>query len=111
MRSQRPKPLHHLCGRPMVLHVIDAVSGLKVDRVVVVVGHEAAWVVKSLTERSPAGLAIEFVEQPVQLGTGHAVSVALGTFDVPDDDEVTRHCCGRTRSRRLSTRTSRGATR
>jgi bifunctional UDP-N-acetylglucosamine pyrophosphorylase/glucosamine-1-phosphate N-acetyltransferase len=71
----------------MVLHVIDAVSGLKIDRVVVVVGHEAAWVVKSLTERSPAGLSIDFVEQPVQLGTGHAVSVALGSFEVPDDDE------------------------
>jgi bifunctional UDP-N-acetylglucosamine pyrophosphorylase/glucosamine-1-phosphate N-acetyltransferase len=45
MRSQRPKPLHHLCGRPMVLHVIDAVSQLDVERVVVVVGHEAEWVI------------------------------------------------------------------
>jgi bifunctional UDP-N-acetylglucosamine pyrophosphorylase / glucosamine-1-phosphate N-acetyltransferase len=87
MRSQRPKPLHHLCGRPMVLHVIDAVSQLNVERVVVVVGHEAEWVVKSLTERSPEGLQIEFVEQHEQLGTGHAVSVALANFDVPDDDE------------------------
>ena len=87
MRSQRPKPLHHLCGRPMVLHVIDAISQLDVDRVVVVVGHEAEWVVKSLTERAPEGLAIEFVEQHEQLGTGHAVSVALASFDVPDDDE------------------------
>lgn len=87
MRSQRPKPLHHLCGRPMVLHVIDALSQLPVDRVVVVVGHEAEWVVKSLTERSPAGLAIEFVEQHEQLGTGHAVSVALASFDVVDGDD------------------------
>jgi bifunctional UDP-N-acetylglucosamine pyrophosphorylase/glucosamine-1-phosphate N-acetyltransferase len=87
MRSQRPKPLHHICGRPMVLHVIDAVSQLDVDRVVVVVGHEAEWVIKSLTEHSPQGLAIEFVEQPEQLGTGHAVSVALESFDVADDDD------------------------
>jgi len=87
MRSQRPKPLHHICGRPMVLHVIDAVGQLKVDRVVVVVGHEAEWVIKSLTERSPEGLEIEFVEQHEQLGTGHAVSVALSNFDVPDGDE------------------------
>jgi bifunctional UDP-N-acetylglucosamine pyrophosphorylase/glucosamine-1-phosphate N-acetyltransferase len=90
MRSQRPKPLHHLCGRPMVLHVIDAVSQLDVDRVVVVVGHEAEWVVKSLTDRSPEGLPIEFVEQAEQLGTGHAVSVALAAFDGADgeDDDV-----------------------
>jgi bifunctional UDP-N-acetylglucosamine pyrophosphorylase/glucosamine-1-phosphate N-acetyltransferase len=71
----------------MVLHVIDAVSQLDVDRVVVVVGHEAEWVIKSLTDRSPEGLEIEFVEQHEQQGTGHAVSVALANFDVPDNDE------------------------
>lgn len=87
MRSQRPKPLHHLCGRPMVLHVIDALSPLEVDRVVVVVGHEAEWVIKSLTDRSPAGLAIEFVEQPEPLGTGDAVRVALETIDAVDEDD------------------------
>ncbi len=87
MRSQRPKPLHHLCGRPMVLHVIDAVAQLDVERVVVVVGHEAEWVIKSLTDRSPAGIAIEFVEQPEQLGTGDAVHVALGAFEASDDDD------------------------
>jgi CTP:molybdopterin cytidylyltransferase MocA len=39
MRSARPKPLHRLCGRPMVLHVLDALAELSVQRVVVVVGH------------------------------------------------------------------------
>ena len=39
MRSNRPKPLHQLCGRPMVLHVLDALAELDVGRVVVVVGH------------------------------------------------------------------------
>src|SRR5271167_1338123 len=87
MRSQRPKPLHHLCGRPMVLHVIDAVSQLDVDRVVVVVGHEAEWVIKSLTDRSPEGLRIEFVEQPEQLGTGDAASVGLAAFDAADEED------------------------
>jgi bifunctional UDP-N-acetylglucosamine pyrophosphorylase/glucosamine-1-phosphate N-acetyltransferase len=90
MRSQRPKPLHHLCGRPMVLHVIDAISQLDVDRVVVVVGHEAEWVIKSLTDRSPEGLEIEFVEQPEQLGTGDAAVVGLAAFDAAEgeDDDV-----------------------
>jgi len=86
MRSSRPKPLHLLCGRPMVLHVLDALAELPVERVVVVVGHGAERVVKALHEEAPPGLAIEFVEQHVQWGTGDAVSVALTGF--PDVDEV-----------------------
>src|SRR5271166_1648747 len=41
MRSSTPKPLHRLCGRPMVLYVLDALAELSVDRVVVVVGRAA----------------------------------------------------------------------
>jgi bifunctional UDP-N-acetylglucosamine pyrophosphorylase/glucosamine-1-phosphate N-acetyltransferase len=84
MRSARPKPLHLLCGRPLVLHVIDALAELRVDRVVVVVGHGAERVTKTLHEQAPPNLLIDFVEQHVQRGTGDAVSVALTAF--PDDD-------------------------
>jgi bifunctional UDP-N-acetylglucosamine pyrophosphorylase/glucosamine-1-phosphate N-acetyltransferase len=84
MRSSRPKPLHLLCGRPMVLHVLDALAEREVERVVVVVGHMAERVTKTLLENAPPALAIEFVEQRVQRGTGDAVSVALTAF--PDDD-------------------------
>ncbi|HVM01791.1 MAG TPA: sugar phosphate nucleotidyltransferase [Acidimicrobiales bacterium] len=84
MKSARPKPVHLLCGRPMVLHVIDALGGLDVARAVVVVGHGAERVTKALLEQAPARLRIDFVEQRVQRGTGDAVSVALTAF--PDDD-------------------------
>ncbi len=84
MKSERPKPLHLLCGRPMVLHVIDSLAQLDVDRVVVVVGHSAERVTKTLLESAPPGLVIDFVEQHVQRGTGDAVSVGLTAF--PDDD-------------------------
>ncbi len=84
MRSSRPKPVHLLCGRPMVLHVIDSLDDLDVDRAVVVVGHGAERVTKALLERAPARLTIDFVEQRVQRGTGDALSVALTAF--PDDD-------------------------
>ncbi|HEV3265698.1 MAG TPA: NTP transferase domain-containing protein, partial [Acidimicrobiales bacterium] len=47
MKSARPKPLHRLCGRPMVLHVLDSLAELSVSRVVVVVGHRAEWVTKT----------------------------------------------------------------
>ena len=88
MRSARPKPLHRLCGRPMVLHVLDALAELSVTRVVVVVGHRAEWVTKTLIEHAPPGMAIEFVEQVEQRGTGDAMSVALTGLpdDVGDDD-------------------------
>ncbi|HXA32948.1 MAG TPA: NTP transferase domain-containing protein [Acidimicrobiales bacterium] len=87
MRSSRPKPLHRLCGRPMVLHVLDALAELQVDRVVVVVGHRAEWVTKTLVEHAPPGMDIEFVEQVEQHGTGDAMSVALtGLPDELDDD-------------------------
>ena len=85
MRSERPKPLHRLCGRPMVLHVLDALAELELDRVVVVVGHGAEWVTKTLADQAPDGLKIEFVEQVVQRGTGDAAAVAL--TGLPEDDE------------------------
>ncbi|HEY7930777.1 MAG TPA: NTP transferase domain-containing protein [Acidimicrobiales bacterium] len=81
MRSSRPKPLHHLCGRPMVRYVLDAATHDEVRATVVVVGHGATWVEKSLSERVRRDQQLTFVEQREQLGTGHAVSVALPTID------------------------------
>jgi bifunctional UDP-N-acetylglucosamine pyrophosphorylase / glucosamine-1-phosphate N-acetyltransferase len=83
MHSARPKPLHLLCGRAMVLYVLDALPAPEIDRAVVVVGHGAERVTKKLTEDS-AGLRLEFVEQAVQRGTGDAV--AVGLTGLPDDD-------------------------
>ncbi|MGH9115720.1 MAG: bifunctional UDP-N-acetylglucosamine diphosphorylase/glucosamine-1-phosphate N-acetyltransferase GlmU [Acidimicrobiales bacterium] len=85
MRSARPKPLHRLCGRPMVLHVLHALAELQLDRAVVVVGHGADWVTKAVGEQPPPGLRLDFVEQVVQRGTGHAALVALAAF--PDEEE------------------------
>jgi bifunctional UDP-N-acetylglucosamine pyrophosphorylase/glucosamine-1-phosphate N-acetyltransferase len=72
----------------MVLHVLDALAELSVERVVVVVGHRAEWVTKTLVEHAPPGLAIEFVEQEDQRGTGDAMAVALTGLpgEVADED-------------------------
>ncbi len=90
MRSLRPKPLHLLCGRPLVLHVLDALAELEIDRVVVVVGHRGEWVTKTLVEHAPAALDIEFVEQPSPHGTGDAAAVGLTGLpagsELPGDD-------------------------
>ena len=77
MRSARPKPLHLLCGRAMLLHILDRVAEIDAERAVVVVGHGAERVTKKLIDDGPPGLPIEFVEQSVQRGTGDAASVDL----------------------------------
>ena len=84
MKSERPKPLHVLCGRAMLLHILDAVGDLPVDRVVVVVGHAGERVTKMVLEQAPPGVTIDFVEQQVQRGTGDAAGIAMTAF--PDDD-------------------------
>jgi len=76
MRSERPKPLHVLVGKPMVVWVIDALADCDVDRVAVVVGHGAEAVTKRLVEDA-GDRPLEFVEQTVQRGTGDAVTVGL----------------------------------
>lgn len=80
MRSPIPKPLHRICGRPLVLHVLDALAELPVERVVVVVGYRSAEVTKTLQAEAPAELRLEFVEQVRPLGTGDAAAVALTGF-------------------------------
>ena len=87
MRSTRPKPLHLLCGRAMVLYVLDSLAGCDVRRAVVVVGHGAERVTKKLLDESPA-VPLEFVEQQVQRGTGDAVGVALTAFAPEELDDV-----------------------
>src|SRR6202050_3786709 len=88
MHSERPKPLHLLCGRPMILHVLDAMAELDVRRVVVVVGHRGEWVTKTLVQHAPPTMQIEFVEQLTRTGTGDALAVGLTGLPDDDDDEV-----------------------
>ncbi len=75
MRSNLPKVLHPVGGRPLVQHVIDSARALGSDRILVVVGHGAEEV-----EARMAADDIRFVPQTEQLGTGHAVQQALPHF-------------------------------
>src|SRR5215216_4661735 len=84
MRSARPKPLHMICGRAMVMHVIHALSRIGVERTVVVVGHGAERVTKKIQEQAPDWANVSFVEQTVQRGTGDAAMV--GMTAMPGDD-------------------------
>lgn len=68
----------------MVLHTLDVLAELAPSRTLIVVGHGAEQVTRVLAGDSPAGLAVELVEQPVRRGTGDAVATALSAFS--DDD-------------------------
>lgn len=88
MKSSVPKPLHRLAGRPMVAHVLHALSGMDPERVVVVVGFGAGEVTKGVDKHKPEGLKVLFAEQKQQRGTGDAVRAALSALpDVQGDDE------------------------
>ena len=69
MKSNLPKVLHKVCGRPMLEHVIDAARGAGSEREIVVIGSGADEVEKAITD-------VEFALQAEQLGTGHAVKMA-----------------------------------
>ncbi|CAN5646416.1 hypothetical protein BH24ACT5_BH24ACT5_20960 [soil metagenome] len=84
MRSDRPKPLHVICGRAMVLHVIESLVALRPETTAIVVGHGAARVAAAVTDRAPSWAATKFVEQPAQRGTGDAA--AIGMTALPGDD-------------------------
>lgn len=66
MKSDLPKVMHPLAGRPMVQHLMHTVAGLSPDKVVVVVGPGMESVAQAV---APA----QTVVQADRLGTGHAV--------------------------------------
>ncbi len=70
MRSNLPKVLHLLSGRPLIQYSLEAVQDLAVNPPVVVIGHGGDVV------RQTVGNAARFVVQQPQLGTAHAVMTA-----------------------------------
>ncbi len=67
MKSNLPKVLHPVAGKPMIWHVLNAIQEFTTEKAVVVVGHDAEVVTKYL------GDSAQTVLQEPQLGTGHAV--------------------------------------
>lgn len=82
MKSDTPKVLFEVAGRPLVSWVVDAVAGVEPDEIVVVVGHGADAVAAVL----PAGVTTAV--QAEQLGTGHAVMAALDVMADPSADTI-----------------------
>ncbi|BAZ00726.1 UDP-N-acetylglucosamine pyrophosphorylase [Tolypothrix tenuis PCC 7101] len=73
MKSQLPKVLHSLGGRSLIERVLESVEPLSPSRRLVIVGYQAEEV-KAAMQSVPN---LEFVEQTVQQGTGHAIQQLL----------------------------------
>ncbi len=72
MQSAKPKVLQTLAGKPLLSHVLDSCYHLSANETIVVYGFGGEQVKQAMSAYDLA-----WVEQTEQLGTGHAVKVAL----------------------------------
>ena len=76
MRSNDPKALTLLHGKPFLQHILDNITPLNLTlKPVIVIGHEKEKVKKMLGEK------YTYAEQNEQLGTGHALMCAKPAMD------------------------------
>ena len=85
MKSSRSKLLHEVAGYSMLSYAVTAATAVQPEHVVVVVGHLRDQVEEHLAEIAPHVL---IAVQEEQLGTGHAVQVALGQLADLDGDVI-----------------------
>ena len=79
LKSKRPKVLHEVGGRALLLHVIAAARTLvRAEDIYCIVGHEAERV-----RAAVASTGVNFVLQEAQLGTGHAMQVLKAYLQLP----------------------------
>ena len=76
MRSALPKVLQPLAGRPLLSYVVATARSLTLDTLLVVYGHGGELVRDAIVDDE-----IVWVHQPEQLGTGHAVDLAMPGID------------------------------
>ncbi|MCB2229755.1 NTP transferase domain-containing protein [bacterium] len=87
MKSDLPKVLHEIHGRPMIKILLDTLARLDFDRIVVVIGFKG-----ELVEQSLADYPVSFAWQREQRGTAHAVQMAQD--QMKDFDGTTLVCAG-----------------
>ncbi|HEB82712.1 MAG TPA: UDP-N-acetylglucosamine diphosphorylase/glucosamine-1-phosphate N-acetyltransferase [Gammaproteobacteria bacterium] len=76
MRSNKPKVLHKLAGRPMVEHVYNTAKQLGASQIQLVYGHGG-----EMLQSECAGFDVQWALQAEQLGTAHAVEQAVPALD------------------------------
>lgn len=72
MKSVKPKVLQTLAGKPLLKHVLDTCTSLNADNTILIYGYNGQMVKDEITDSD-----LIWAEQAEQLGTGHAVQMAL----------------------------------
>ena len=85
MKSQLPKVLQPLAGRPLLAHSLASVAALKPAQSVVVVGHGAEQVKTAFADQTDLRWAL----QSPQNGTGHAAAAGLACVAPINNDGIT----------------------
>jgi bifunctional UDP-N-acetylglucosamine pyrophosphorylase / glucosamine-1-phosphate N-acetyltransferase len=81
LKSKRPKVLHEIGGRALLLHVIAAAETIvPPDHIYCIIGHEADRV-RTAVEKT----GVRFVLQEEQRGTGHALQMVKAYFAISSD--------------------------
>lgn len=83
MRSELPKVLHLVGGRPMLVRVLETVRMVNPEKIVVVTGRYHNQIIQTLAKWMDI-FGVVFVEQSPALGTGHAVLCCLDQFTKDD---------------------------
>lgn len=83
MKSELPKVMHRVCNKPMLEHVVN---NTKIDNseAIVVIGHKSEFIKEYFSD------SVNYAYQMEQLGTGHAVMMAIE--HITDNDEVLIIC-------------------
>jgi bifunctional UDP-N-acetylglucosamine pyrophosphorylase/glucosamine-1-phosphate N-acetyltransferase len=81
MKSETPKVLHPILGRPMLEYIIKSVRGIGIKKLMVVIGFKKEKIVDMFRD-----FEIEFVTQEERLGTAHAVLQTLPFLEGFDGD-------------------------
>ena len=74
MKSERPKVLHPICGRPMIAYALDLAGAVGAKQPIVILGFGAEQVKPALPSEA------KIVIQTKRLGTGDAVIAAKKAF-------------------------------
>jgi len=98
----KPKPLLEIANKTILDYNLEALKDLA-DEIIIVVGYKKDWI-KDVIKKNYSNLNIKFIEQDIQLGTGHAVSILKdiiknkfillmgdNIYSKKDIDQITKH--------------------
>ena len=72
MKSNLPKVLQPLANKPLILHLLNTLQGLKPAQCIIVYGHQGELVKQTICQNNTNDFAINWAFQEQQNGTAHA---------------------------------------